>query len=266
MNAMLSNRVAIITGGARGIGRAIARKFAEEGCSTVIADILAAEGKHTAGEISQKGQESIFHQCDVSNSRQVQEMVDQALKKFGKVDILVNNAAIGGKSNLFTSISEEEWDRMIAVNLKGVFLCCKVVVPNMIEKKYGKIINISSMGAIAPPSAILHYSAAKAGVLGLTLDLAVELASFNICVNAILPGPTHTEMWEELIPPGTDKKDFIEEMGKTTVPMERVGKPEDVAGVALFLASELSGFVTGDRILVGGGLPLRMRYPVKWKT
>jgi 3-oxoacyl-[acyl-carrier protein] reductase len=266
MGMLLSNKVAIITGGARGIGRGIALKFADEGCSIVIADVLMAEAKRTAEEVTQKGREGVFFQCDVSNGRQVQEMVNQALKKFGKVDILVNNAGIGLHPGPITAVSEEDWDRVLAINLKGVFLCCKAVVPSMQKKRYGKIINISSIGGIAPPSPNVHYCSAKAGVLGLTLDLALELAAFNICVNAILPGPTHTEMWEELISGSTQGKDLskvIEEIGKATVPMQRVGTPEDIAGVALFFASELSGFVTGDRIIVGGGLPLRMRYAAK---
>jgi 3-oxoacyl-[acyl-carrier protein] reductase len=258
--------VAIVTGGARGIGRAIALKFADEGCSVAIADVLVEQGKKTAEEVSKKGREGLFLKCDVSDSRQVNDMVDQVLKKFGKVDILVNDAGIGGKNDPITDVSEEDWDRLLSVNLKGVFLCCKAVIPYMQKRRYGKIVNISSIGAIAPPGPNVHYAAAKAGVLGLTLDAALELAPFNICVNAILPGPTHTEMWEELISHATQGKELskvVEEIGKATVPMERVGKPEDVAGVALFFASELSGFVTGDRVIVGGGLPLKMRYAVK---
>jgi NAD(P)-dependent dehydrogenase (short-subunit alcohol dehydrogenase family) len=131
----------------------------------------------------------------------------------------------------------------------------------MKEKAYGKIINISSMAAIAPPAPLIHYSAAKAGILGVTLDLALELAPFNICVNAILPGLIPTPMWDELqiFPSGVNKEDLFVEMGKTLAPMQRVGTPEDIAGAALFLASDLSAYVTGDRILVGGGYPLISR-------
>lgn len=253
---LLANTVAIITGGARGIGKGIALKFAEEGSSIVIADVLEPEAKATVKEVWEKGKEGTFIQCDVSDSRQVQDMVDQVISKFGKVDILVNNAGIGGVPKSITEVSEEEWDRLLAINLKGVFLCCKAVVPYMKARKYGKIINISSLAAIAPPTSSIHYSAAKAGVLGLTRDLALELAPFNVCVNAILPGAIPTEMWNPLIPPGMHKEDFFAGVGKTMVPMQRSGTPEDIAGAALFLASELSGYVTGDRILVGGGSPL----------
>ena len=255
---LLSNSVAIITGGARGIGRGIALKFADEGCSTVIADVLEAEARETLKEISKKGKEGLFVKCDVSDSCQVQDMVDQAISKFGKVDILVNNAGIAATQKPVAELPEDEWDRVLAVNLKGVFLCCKSVVPHMKEKGYGKIINVSSLGAVAPSIGIHHYTSAKAGVLGLTLTLALELATFNICVNAILPGAIPTDMWDAIIPPGVDDKEaFFANMGKTIAPMQRMGTPEDVAGAALFFASELSAYVTGDRIIVGGGLPLK---------
>ena len=255
----LSGRVAIITGSSRGIGRGIALKFADEGCSIVISDILAEEAKRTLEEVLKKGREAVFIQCDVSDSHQVQDMVDQTIRKFGKVDILVNNAAIGAIIKTITEISEGEWDRLLAINLKGVFLCCKAVVPHMKEKKWGKIINISSMAAIAPPAPNIDYSSSKSGVLGLTLDLALELAPFNVCVNAILPGAIPTDMWNPLLPPEINKEDFFAEVGKSVAPMQRVGTPEEVAGAALFLASDLSSYVTGDRILVGGGAPLVAR-------
>lgn len=256
---LLSNRVAIITGGARGIGRGIALKFADEGCSIIIADVLVEEARKTLEEISEKGREAIFVQCDVSNSRQVQDLVEQTINRFGKVDILVNNAGISGAIKSIVDVSEEEWDRLLAINLKGVFLCCKAVVPYMKKKGYGKIINISSSAAIAPPAPLIHYSASKTGVLGLTRDLALELAPLNICVNAILPGLIPTDMWDNLqvFPPGVKKEDVFAEMGKMLAPMQRVGTPEDIAGAALFLASDLSAYVTGDRIIVGGGYPLK---------
>jgi len=256
---MLSNRVAIITGGARGIGKGIALKFADEGCSIVIADVLVNEAGKTVEQISQKGREAIFVQCDVSKSRQVQDLVDQTINRFGKVDILVNNAGIAGAVKSIVDVSEEEWDRLLAINLKGVFLCCKAVVPYMKKKGYGKIINISSSAAVAPPAPVIHYSASKTGVLGLTRDLALELAPLNICVNAILPGVIPTDIYDDLqvFPPGAKKEDVFAEMGKMFAPMQRLGTPEDIAGAALFLASDLSAYVTGDRIIVAGGYPLK---------
>lgn len=252
---LLSNRVAIVTGGAKGIGRGIALKFAEEGCSVAIADVLATEENKILKEISERGVEGLFVQCDATDSHQVSEMVEQVIHKFGKVDILVNNAGGFGRPISITDMTEEQWDKVIVLNLKGCFLFCKAVIPHMKEKRYGKIINISSLAALTPGPPNVHYGAAKGGVLSLTFDLAVQLASFNICVNAILPGIIRTDMWQANIPSNTNEDEFFQQRGRNNVPMQRVGTPEDVAGVALFFASDLSRYVTGDRIIVGGGLP-----------
>lgn len=260
---LLVDKIAIITGGARGIGKGIALKFAEQGCTPVIVDLLESQAAETLNEVNIQGRDSIFIKCDVSDRNQVREMVDQAVGKFGKIDILVNNAGIpGGTPRSIAEISEDDWDRVLTTNLKGTFLCSKAVVPHMKEKKYGRIINISSMAAISPPAPLIHYSSAKAGMIGFTLDLALELAPFNICVNVILPGAIQTDIFDHLVPSGLDKQLFFKEMGKTICPMGRIGAPEDVAGAALFLASDLSSYVTGDRILVGGGAPLVNRIKV----
>jgi 3-oxoacyl-[acyl-carrier protein] reductase len=256
---LLSDRVAIITGGARGIGRGIALKFAEQGCTLVIADLLEAQAKKVVEEVSKKGRDAFFLRCDVADSQQVEDLIDQAIDRFEKIDILVNNAGVGAVPKSITELSEEEWDSVLAINLKGIFLCCREIVPHMKKRGYGRIINISSMAAIAPPAPSINYTASKSGVLGLTLDLALELAQFGICVNVILPGAIRSEMWDPLIPPGVNPDDFFEEVGKTIAPMQRVGSPDDIAGVALFLASDLARYVTGDRILVGGGAPLLKR-------
>jgi NAD(P)-dependent dehydrogenase (short-subunit alcohol dehydrogenase family) len=253
---LLKNSVAIITGGARGIGKGIAQKFAQEGSSVVIADLVMAEAQKALSDISGKGK-GLAVKCDVSDSKQVKQLVAAVIEKYGKVDILVNNAGFGPPSRPFADIPEEEWDKTIAVNLKGVFLCCQAVIPHMKKKGYGRIINISSGMAVSPAFPMAHYVSAKAGVLGMTKDLALELAPFKICVNAILPGPVRTELWNSVVPPDADKDAFFAEVGEKIVPMKRVGMPEDIASVALFLASELSRFVTGEEIHVGGGLPLR---------
>jgi 3-oxoacyl-[acyl-carrier protein] reductase len=251
---LLANRVAIITGGARGIGRAIALKFAEEGCSVAIADILEDVAKKTAAEAAAKGREALAIKCNVTDSKQVKSMVSEVIAKFGKIDILVNDAGALPRSYAAEEMPEEEWDKVVNLNLKSDFLCSKEVIPYLKKQKYGKIVNLSSIGALYPPSASIHYSAAKAGVLGLTVDLALELGAFNITVNAILPGAIPTDFWN--LPPNADIEAIKANVGKGIV-MGRAGTPEDIARVALFFASELSGYVTGQYIVVGGGMPLQ---------
>jgi NAD(P)-dependent dehydrogenase (short-subunit alcohol dehydrogenase family) len=263
---LLKDRVAIVTGGAVGIGRGIALKFAEEGCSVVVADIAATEGTETAEEVSRKGSKGIFLQCDVTDSQQVQDMVDKAIRQLGEVDILVNNA--GGVPDVtpggsIVDITDEQWDKIINLNLRSAFFCCRAIVPHMKGNGYGKIINLSSIGAIQPSDSVIHYHAAKAGVIGLTTNLAFDLAPYNICVNAIMPGPIVTPFWDNVLKGIRDRGAFFAELAKKNVPMQRIGTPDDIAGAALFLASELSAYVTGDTMLVSGGIPLLPQHPDK---
>ena len=253
---LLADRVAIVTGGAKGIGRAISLRFAEEGCSVAIADILEDRAQETATEISGKGKEAIGIKCDVTNSKQVSDMVAKVISKFGKIDILVNDAGALPSHFPAEDLPEEEWDKIVNLNLKSQFLCCKAVIPHMKAKRYGKIVNISSIGARHAVGADVHYAAAKTGVLGLTLDLAFELAPSNITVNAVLPGPIPTDFWST---PPTPQ--MLEGMAKS-VPMQRVGTPDDIARVVLFFASELSAWVTGEHLLVSGGTPMRPNLPI----
>jgi 3-oxoacyl-[acyl-carrier protein] reductase len=250
---LLSNKVAVITGGARGIGKAIALKFAEEGCITVVADIRPDEAAETIKQISGRKSEGFFVRCDVSVSSQVQNMVDRVVSKYRKIDILVNDAAISPPERSFIDITEEEWDKVLDVNLKGVFLCCKAVVPHMKKKKYGKIINVASLGAIAPTKLMADYCAAKSGVVMLSRCLAIDVADYNICVNSLLPGITRTDLHDAIMPKGVSKDEYFADLDKI-IPMGRVADPGDIADVALFLASDLSRYVTGDRILASGGL------------
>jgi 3-oxoacyl-[acyl-carrier protein] reductase len=250
---LLDKKVAIITGGARGIGRAIAVRFAQEGCITVIADVRAPEAAGTLAEISATGSHGMFIQCDVSARTQTLSMVDQVIKEFGRIDILVNDAAVSPPERSFLNITDAEWDTVIAVNLKGVFLCCQAVIPRMKKQHYGKIINIGSVGAIAPSRTIADYCVAKSGVLMLTQCLALEFAEDNICANALLPGITRTDFHDAIRPKGVPTDEYFAGLARG-IPMGRVASPEDIADVALFLASDLSRYVTGDRILVSGGL------------
>jgi NAD(P)-dependent dehydrogenase (short-subunit alcohol dehydrogenase family) len=254
---LLKDRVAIITGGARGIGRAIALRFAGEGCDCVICDVDIKGAEKTAKEIKALGRKAIAIAVDVASTKEVGNMVARIIKELKKIDILVNNAGgVAGDAKI-EETSDEAWNRVIAVNLTGQFLVCRAVIPYMKKNKYGKIINLSSMGAIHPPAPIVHYHAAKGGVLGLTTNLALELAKENITVNAILPGPIKSDFFTEMFKDKSKKEaDAFFKTLDAKVPMGRMGQPDEIAKVALFLASDLSSFVTGEAINVGGGLPL----------
>ena len=253
---LLKDKVAIITGGAKGMGRSMAVKFAGEGCSVAIADIAVKEAEEAIAEIKNKGGNGLAIKCDITSGLEVGDAVDKVVKKYGKIDILVNNAGGITGSPPIEDMTEEEWDRAFGLNLKGDFFFCKYVVPHMKKAKYGKIINISSIGAVQPPAHAINYNTAKAGVIGFTLDLANALAPFNINVNVILPGPARTSFYDKSLGsmPEADKDKFFASLGNKT-PLQRVGTPEDLAGAALFLASELSAWITGETLHVAGGLP-----------
>jgi len=253
---LLKDKVAVITGGAKGMGRGMAVKFAGEGCSVAIVDIAVKEAKGAVAEIEAKGGKGLAVKCDITSGLEVGDAVDTVIKKYGKIDILVNNAGGMTGSPPIEDMTEEEWDRAFALNLKSDFFFCKYVVPHMKKAKYGKIINISSIGAVQPPAHAINYNTAKAGVIGFTLDLANALAPFNINVNVILPGPARTSFYDKSIGamPEAEKDKFFASLGRKT-PLQRIGTPEDLAGAALFLASELSSWITGETLHVAGGLP-----------
>lgn len=254
---LLKDRVAIVTGGAKGMGRGIALKFAEEGCDVVVNALHIEGAQKVAEEIKATGRKAIAIKADITKSAEVQEMVDRTISEFGKIDILVNNAGgVSGAEGTIDAVTEEQWDKIIELNLKGAFICCKAVVPHMKKRKYGKIINLSSMGAVHPSVSVLHYHAAKAGILGLTCNLTFELAPFNIYVNVIIPGPILTPFWEPVTAGMQDREAFFTALAKKEIPLGRIGTPEDIAGPALFLASELSSYVSGQTIYVAGGQPI----------
>jgi 3-oxoacyl-[acyl-carrier protein] reductase len=267
MKELLTGRVAIINGGATGMGRSTALLFAGEGCSCVIADINEVEGKKTAAEATRKGKECIFIKCDITDLKQIRDCVDRTVKKFGRVDILVGCAggsvvkgreSAGGRPKRgIQYIEEGHYDLMMALNLKGHVFFCKEVAPHMIAQKYGKIVLISSLGVYSPPGPAPEYHSAKAGILGLTVNLAYELAPHNINVNAILPGPVKTPFWDPVLSmvPQEERAAALDRLGQST-PLGRVGLPEDIANAVLFLSSELSSFITGQALIVGGGVPL----------
>jgi NAD(P)-dependent dehydrogenase (short-subunit alcohol dehydrogenase family) len=253
---LLQNKVAIITGSAKGMGRGMAIKFASEGCKVAIVDISTKDAASALAEVKKKG-DGIAIECDVTKETQVKNTVNQVVNQFGTVDIMINNAGAAGAGAPIEELSEEIWDAAFSLNLKSDFFFCKYVVPIMKVKKYGKIINLSSIGAIQPPAHHIAYNSAKAAILGFTNDLANALAPYNINVNAIVPGPIRTSFYEAATGSMNDaqKEDFFARLGKK-VPLQRIGTPEDMAGAALFLASDLGAYVTGHTLYVTGGLPL----------
>ncbi|QBD83884.1 3-oxoacyl-[acyl-carrier-protein] reductase [Clostridium tetani] len=243
----LENKTAIITGGSRGIGKSIAIKLGKLGASIVLnyrnnTDAL----KNTIRELEDLNINVIAVQGDISNYKECEKIIKAALDKFNGIDILVNNAGITA-DNLILRMKEEEFDKVIETNLKGTFNCVKHCIPTMIKRRYGKIINISSVVGIAGNVGQCNYAAAKAGVIGFTKSLARELASRSINVNAIAPGFIETDMTNAL-------SDKVKENVISNIPLKRVGKAEDVAELVAFLASDSSSYITGQVINVDGGM------------
>jgi 3-oxoacyl-[acyl-carrier protein] reductase len=254
---LLKDRAAIITGGARGMGRAIALQFATEGASSCIADVRDREGEETVELVKAAGTDCMYIHTDVTSSTSVNDMVARAIEKYGKIDIMANCAGIGRPPTLINDITDEEYDRVVDVNMKGIFLCLRAIAPHMKANKYGKIINIASLAGISPAPVSIHYAAAKAGALHLSNCFALEVAKDNVTVNAILPGMIRTDMTADFAPPTVkDLDEFMSKMAEG-IPMKREGTVEDIAKTALYLASDLSSYVTGGSINVGGGMPNR---------
>lgn len=246
----LEGRVAVVTGSSRGIGRAIAMKFASEGAHVVVNSRKLQDAEATAKEINMAklGGSAIAVAADVSSSKDVQRLVDAAVKKFGRLDIFVNNAGVISYSS-FLDLKEQDWDALMAVDLKGVYLCMQAAAKQMIRQgKGGKIINISSIAGFIGFPSLAHYCAAKAGVIELTKEVAIELAPHKINVNSIGPGVTRTEMTKQI--------ESDPEQAKQTlmhIPLGRFGEPEDIANAAAFLASDDASYITGEVLFVDGG-------------
>lgn len=245
------NRVAIVTGSAHGIGRAYVDRLAAEGGSVVIADLDEQGSKKVAEEVKNTGAEAIGVHCDVSDADSVTAMVNATLDAFGKIDVLVNNAGIMSVVPMsrvgFEEIEQEEWDRMMSVNLSGTWLACKAVVPEMRKNGYGKIVNISSGSVFKGVATRIHYVASKAAVIGFTRTLAREVGDDGITVNCIAPGGTLSEE-------NPDEKTIEARQKKTgDRAIRRVQLPKDVVGAMAFFASEDSDFVTGQTLVVDGG-------------
>ncbi|OPJ56933.1 3-oxoacyl-[acyl-carrier-protein] reductase FabG [Alkalithermobacter paradoxus] len=243
----LKDKVALVTGGSRGIGKSIAIKLASLGANVVINyTSREEEALNTQKEIESYGVKSMVVKCDVSKYDDVQNMIDKTVSEFGRVDILVNNAGIT-KDGLLMKMKEEDFDAVIAVNLKGVFNCTKAVTRPMMKQRYGKIINMSSVVGVMGNAGQANYCASKAGVIGFTKSSAKELASRNINVNAIAPGFIDTDMTKVL-------KDDVKEAMMRSIPLNRYGSAEDIANLVAFLSSSMSDYITGQVIHVDGGM------------
>ena len=245
---LLENKTAIVTGAAQGIGAKIAEKFAEHGASVAVVDINRERAEACAKALTERSVQAEAYVVDVSNTEAVKALVAQVVKRFGRVDVLVNNAGIT-RDGLLLKMSENDWDSVISVNLRSVFNFTKAIAHTMMKQRSGSIINISSVVGLFGNAGQMNYAASKAGVIGATKSAAKEFASRNIRVNAIAPGYIQTEM--------TDK---LDEKSRTAllehIPAKTLGQPEDVANAALFLASELSSYVTGEVLRVDGGMAM----------
>lgn len=245
---MLDKKVAVVTGGAQGIGEAVAMTLAGEGASVAVVDINLEKAQEVAAKIKEIGVGSDSFKVDVSNTNEVEETVNKIIEKFKKVDILVNNAGIT-RDNLLIRMSEQEWDAVIDINLKGVFNWTKSCGKVMMKQRTGSIINISSVIGLMGNAGQVNYAASKAGIIGITKSIAKELASRNVRVNAICPGYIKTAMTDKL---SEDARNAILQF----IPSKTFGTPQDVANVVLFLASDLSLYITGETIRVDGGMAM----------
>ena len=244
--AQLAGRTAIVTGAARGIGQAIAVKLASEGADLALCDLQEEWLAETAAEVTKLGRRVECYAVDVGKAEEVQGVVEQIEKTFGRIDILVNNAGIT-KDGFLARMNEADWDRVLEVNLKGTFLFTKAVSRTMMKQRCGAIVNVASIIGLIGNAGQCNYAASKAGIIALTKSVAKELGSRNIRANAVAPGYIQTKMTDGL--PEDVKKKMLE-----MIPLGRFGLPEDVANVTLFLASDASAYVTGQVLTVCGGM------------
>ncbi|MBI2864032.1 MAG: 3-oxoacyl-ACP reductase FabG [Chloroflexi bacterium] len=243
----LTGRKALVTGAGRGIGRAIAVALARAGADVAVNDIREDLAVSTAAVVTAVGRASIACAADVSRLTQVEAMFDLVKQRWDRLDIMVNNAGVNTKSSLLT-LSEKDWDYVLGVNLKGVFFCTQAAAKIMVEQRYGRIISVASVSAKSHLPMAAHYCASKAGIVGFNREAARELGAYGITVNAVCPGLTETELSQEV---RADPEFMLRRLGET--PLGRIAKPEDIAGLAVFLASDAASHITGQAFNVDGG-------------
>jgi len=253
----LKDRVAIVTGGGAGIGRSVCVNMVKEGAKVVVADINQETAQETADTLTKEGGDAMAFQMDVTQKSAVQTMAAEALKAYGKIDILVNNAGTDIKGAI-TELTERTWDTLMDINLKGVFLCTQAVSHSMIERRYGRIVNISSMAGKTGEPLTSPYCATKFGVIGFTQSIALELGKHNVTVNAVCPGPVDTDLIRQSVAQsakikGMAPEDFLQEFFINPTPLGRIAQPVDIARAVIFLASDEAEFITGSTLNVSGG-------------
>jgi 3-oxoacyl-[acyl-carrier protein] reductase len=246
----LNDKIAVVTGAAQGIGRAIAESLARRGAHVVVADLQVEKAEATAKEIAaDTGRRAIAVEVDVADNASAKAMIDRAIAEFGRVDILVNNAGIT-RDNLIMRMKEADWDLVLSVNLKGAFNCSKAVIRPMMKQRYGRIVNITSVSGLAGQAGQTNYSSSKAGLIGFTKALAKEVGSRNITVNAVAPGFIETDLTADL-------PQELRDMAIQMTPVGRFGKPGDIANAVAFLVSDETGFITGQVLSVDGGMVMQ---------
>jgi 3-oxoacyl-[acyl-carrier protein] reductase len=246
MKQLLEGKAAVVTGGGRGIGEAIARKLAGEGAAVAVCDVMLDNARTVADSLTQAGTKAVAYAVNVTDAKQVNEVCQKIVADFGRVDILVNNAGIT-RDNLLMRMSEADWDLVLDVNLKGAFLFTKALVPAMMKQRSGAIVNIASIVGVRGNAGQANYAASKAGLIGLTKTVAKEYGKRGIRANAVAPGFIQTAMTDKLT-------EAQKQMQTDFIGLQRMGQPEDVANTVLYLASDLSSYVTGQVIGVDGGL------------
>ncbi len=247
----LDGKVAIVTGAGSGIGRAIATLFAEEGARVAVVDVSESDGKETVELLRKRGGDAVFIQGDISNSAIVKRIVETTVKKYERVDILCNNAGVESMGSIL-EITEENWDKVMSINLKGVFLCSKHSVPKMVENGGGVIINIASVLGLIGSKGEAAYCASKGGIISLTRAMALDFAPHNIRVNCICPGSVLTPTFKRVMTSlGDYEAAFQRNLDK--IPLKRIAEPEEIAYAALYLASEKASYITGSVLVIDGG-------------